>query len=291
MLLQNNRRNKNNFLLSCSKSLSLRKYKCLVICIPSYLEQFLAKAPEYVCPKGSFTVESAFVLPIFLFAAVVVLGLFPLLLVEQQVNAGLQYAARIAATSYQEEGEGETLLSLTETSLLFYQYLSEHELETSVLPEGILGISLLESDFSGDYVELTASYQVELPISFWKLTSLPVTQRVKMKKWTGAAEDTDDGTDTYVYITPSGTAYHRSTECSYLNLSIQAVSVSTVGTLRNKSGGIYYACTCYEGGSLVYITDYGTEYHGSLSCSGLKRTIYQVLLSDVGDRHACSKCW
>ncbi|MCD8366248.1 MAG: hypothetical protein LUC83_10690 [Clostridiales bacterium] len=230
-------------------------------------------------------------LPLFLFAAVVVLGLFPMLRIQIQVNAGLQYAARVMAVSWQNSDDDHEILSLAEGELLFRSYMKEHDYEESVLRNGLTGISLLSSDLSGDYVTLSANYQVQLPISFWNMTSLPVEQCVSMKKWTGAVQDEEGEEDDYVYITPSGTAYHSSAECAYLKLSVRSVAVSAVGSLRNKSGGIYYACSCYEGGSMVYITDYGTQYHGDLSCSGLKRTIYRVSLDQVGNRHACSKCY
>jgi len=255
-----------------------------------YPVNICAKALQYVCRKGSFTVEAAFVLPLFLFAAVVVLDMFPMLMIQTQVNAGLQYTARILAVSCQDPDTDEMLISFAEGQVLFRTYMNEHGYEESVLENGLGSISLLSSDLEGDYVTLTASYEAKLPVSFWTLDALPVRQSVKMKKWTGAAQDGDDEDDTYVYITPTGSAYHKTAECSYLKLSIRSVSVAQLGSLRNKSGGIYYACSCYDGGSLVYITDYGTQYHGDLNCSGLKRTVYKVSIDNVGDRHACSKC-
>ena len=252
-----------------------------------------AKALPCARTKGSFTVEAAFILPLFLFAAAAVIGMFPMLMIQMQVNSGLQYAARIMAVSFQDSEDDGTILSLAEGEILFRTYMEEHGYEDSVLEQGLNSISLLSSDLSGDYVTLTASYETELPISFWNIQTLPVSQSVKMKKWTGAVADDgdDEGEEGWVYITPSGSAYHKTAECPYLKLSIRSVSVSELGTLRNKSGGIYYACSCYKGGSLAYITDYGTQYHGDLNCSGLKRTIYKVSVDNVGDRHACSKCY
>ncbi|MBD8948918.1 MAG: pilus assembly protein, partial [Blautia obeum] len=63
-----------------------------------------------------------------------------------------------------------------------------------------------------------------------------------------------------------------------------------VGQLRNKSGEKYHACERCRAGSAgsVYITGEGNRYHGSLSCSGLKRTVEEVLQKDCGLR-PCSK--
>ncbi len=252
-----------------------------------------AKTPQRVRLRGSFTVEAAFVLPLFLFAALVVLGIFPVLKLETQVNAGLQYAARMTASACHDEESSTvgTVVSVAEEQILFRTYMNEHGYESSVLANDLASIVIYDEGADDDYVTLTAAYNASLPIAFWNVSSMPVTQCVKMKKWTGADPgDSDDEEGEYVYITPSGSAYHTTTECSYLRLSTKSVSISELDTLRNKSGGIYYPCSCYNGGSVVYITDYGTEYHSDLGCSSLKRTIYKVSIDDVGDRHACAKC-
>ncbi len=263
------------------------KYKFIFFTIPLY---FHAKALQYARRKASFTVEAAFVLPLFLFAALVVLGIFPVLLLQIQVNNGLQYAARIVAVSCQEAEEENSIFSLAEGQLLFRKYMEEYGCEESVLDRGVSSISLIHSDFSGDYVCLVASYDAKLPISFWGIDALPVEQCVRMKKWTGAEDTGSDEEGEYVYITPTGSAYHSTSECSYLKLSTRSVPQISVGSLRNKDGSIYYPCSCYQEEQYVYITDYGTDYHGDLKCSGLKRTIYKVSQDSIEGRHACSKC-
>lgn len=290
MLLHKNRKQRIMDAILVLKSLSnlLRTIYKFIFFIPSLY--FHAKALQYARRKASFTVEAAFVLPLFLFAALVVLGIFPVLHLQVQVNNGLQYAARIVAVSCQETEEENGLFSLAEGQLLFRKYMREHGCEESVLDRGISSISLMHSDFSGDYVCLVASYDAKLPVSFWGIDTLPVEQCVRMKKWTGADSGASDGEDGYVYITPSGSAYHSTSECSYLKLSTRSVPQIGVGSMRNKDGSIYYPCSCYRGELRVYITDYGTEYHGDLECSGLKRTIYKVSRDSIEGRHACAKC-
>ncbi len=251
-----------------------------------------AKALRAARLRGSFTVEASFILPLFLFAAVVVIGMFPMLKLQTEVDSALQYAARMKAVAYQsDEITLGTLLSKSEKAL-FTSYMEEHGYEDSVLADGLNSITLTVSDASDDYVTLVASYDAQLPIAFWNWTSLPVQQCVKMKKWTGATDtEAEWGDDAeYYYVTATGSAYHSSTDCSYLRLSTHSVSVSELDALRNKSGGIYYPCSCYNGGDVAYITDYGTEYHSDLSCSSLKRTIYRISADELEGYHACPKC-
>lgn len=119
---------------------------------------------------------------------------------------------------------------------------------------------------------------------------------VYIRKWTGydvtSAGETKDE-DEYVYITECGTVYHRSRECSHLKISISVCNASDVSMKRNDYGQKYRPCErCASGNStgLVFITDKGDKYHNSANCSGLKRTIKTVKLSEVGGRGPCSVC-
>lgn len=87
--------------------------------------------------------------------------------------------------------------------------------------------------------------------------------------------------------------YHRDYHCNYLELSIRTVNAGTVDDLRNNDQEKYHPCDkCVHGSaaSQVYLTDYGNRYHNSLSCSGLKRTVYAIPVSEAVGKGACTKC-
>ena len=62
--------------------------------------------------------------------------------------------------------------------------------------------------------------------------------------------------------------------------------------LRNASGGRYSPCEkCGgDGSGIVYITNEGDRYHNTIECSGLKRSVRCVPLSEAGGRAPCSRC-
>ena len=88
--------------------------------------------------------------------------------------------------------------------------------------------------------------------------------------------------------------YHARYDCNYLHPAIVAVDAKTVDKLRNADGSRYAPCrTCKSKKTkkgVVYITDYGENYHSKLSCGGLKRTIYRRHRSEVVGMQGCKKC-
>ena len=130
------------------------------------------------------------------------------------------------------------------------------------------------------------------------LSKVWMQNTVTVHAWTGAEEQTGSGQESrqeeMVYVTESGTVYHRQPGCRYLSVSIQQVSGSRVSSMRNTYGEKYRACeSCSRGQSpagCVYITSAGNRYHNVESCSGLKRSVKLVKLSQVGNMHACSSC-
>lgn len=121
---------------------------------------------------------------------------------------------------------------------------------------------------------------------------------VKVHAWTGVKyeeENTAAENQPMVYVTESGTVYHRKLGCSYLNLSVQQVSGSAVKNMKNTYGEKYQACElCSRGqepAGVVYITKKSNRFHNRESCSALKRSVRMVKESEVsGEMNACGRC-
>lgn len=250
--------------------------------------------------RASFTVEAALVLPVFMALMFGVLSIFNLVSIDFALRGGLCEAARTSALAAHVTDEEAKISDAVGYGIDMATAQAVTALGVADAP----GISLVEGgaagvictvEDDGNYVEITGSCAVRIPLLFFGKRSYLISETVRARKWTGydPTEGADgDSDEEMVYITPSGVAYHRDRDCAYLNPSIQPVSYAQVAALRNSSGHKYYACPlCSKNPTaVVYITTYGEKYHSSVTCSGLKRTIYCVPLSQVGSRHACGKC-
>lgn len=256
--------------------------------------------------KASLTLETAMALPLFLLFAAAVLFLFRAMAIQQDVEEALEYAVRKTAVSMhtvQAAATGDMelpdridvnpLCGNGAAEVLFVGQLKESEIPIQYVKGGLSGFSFEESDAGDEYVELCVSYRIQNPISLFGLLEYEIHQCAKSHKWIGRVEGEGDSEE-LVYITATGTAYHQSKECPYLDLSIRAVPEILIRSLRNGSGEKYKDCEkCRQGRSthgIVYITDYGDACHNSISCSGLKRTVHMVVLKDLEGYHPCGKC-
>lgn len=240
--------------------------------------------------RASYTLEAAVVLPLLAGFFVSILFFFRVLQVQTQVQEALFYAGRKTACEACVTDSQAALRATAEA--YFRKELNQYGTTKKFVSGGIAGVSLIRSEFSEREIVLCADYQVRLPINFFTVKGVRVSQSSRNRKWTG---DADTGSEEdYVYVTEHGTVYHSQRTCPYLDLSIRAVKSADLSGLRNKSGHKYYGCPdCAaenSGKATVYVTDYGTCYHTSLSCSGLKRTVYLVPLSEAGGKGPCSKC-
>ena len=239
--------------------------------------------------EASMTVEATLILPIFLFAMILIGYLGQMIRCQDEVQGAL---TRLARESSAEYGAFES--SILKSKAYYITKLNSYI-------SGSAGkVILFESHFmeENDEIDLVAVYQMSTPFSVMGLGKFRFRQRVHTRAFTGVdrRSQEDKREDCIVYITDTGRVYHRRLECSYLNLSISKVIYRDLGNLRNESGGKYKSCErCTKSRELsendvIWITSYGDRFHTSASCSGLKRNIKEIRLSEVGSRPPCSKC-
>lgn len=246
----------------------------------------------YICQKGSLTVEAAVVIPLTIGFLVSILFFFRVLFIQLAVEEALIYTGRMLAIESALIDVEETLYISAE-GLLKHKLLEDRNISRYV-KGGVLGISLLGSSMSGKEIELTANYLVRWPIVIFGQGGIWLTSKNSFVKWRG---DLYVGIkeDEWVYITETGSVYHRDNSCRSLDLHIREGLLKNIDSYRGSNGQTYVACKrCMEKNKelmVVYFTDYGKLYHGNILCSSLKRTISRVLLSEVGARRACSFCY
>ena len=152
---------------------------------------------------------------------------------------------------------------------------------------------------------IKCSYQLKAPVSMFGIISIPVEQELEYRYFTGIGaesqlseedeEEESEEDDRIVYITEEKVVYHQSLSCPALNLVIRTCDFSDVGSQRNLGGGKYYACEkCArrkKAPETVYIAREGDRYHYRRDCSGLKRTITEIKLSEAKKtRRPCKRC-
>ncbi len=219
-------------------------------------------------PEGSLTVECALVLPLFMFFILSVIYMTALFRTESVTETGMmQNAQRLARDAYVGEALGvdETLGKLT---------------------GALTG--------NKDQVVLIKPGSYHVPFNIFGLTDFNYLLRVSARKWTGYDILEESHDEEIVYITETGTVYHKSPNCTHIDLDIHAVSGASYRNLRNKGGCRYYPCErCMRKKkvpSVVYVSSWGTSAHASKDCSGLKRSVRAVPISEAGGRAACSRC-
>lgn len=250
------------------------------------------EAPRYPHVAGVFTLEAAVILPLLACFFVSILFFFRVMQIEIMVQKALNDTGRQLAVYTANE---ESALSIASAQALFISELGENELPEHYIRGGKFGINLLTSTFSEKEVALRARYQIRLPIQIFWVQELSMEQRADCRKWNGWKSMSEMGEeDAWVYITETGTVYHRDSNCSHLVLSIRSVNADQIAYLRNENGGRYRKCrSCANQSNTwgnVYITNQGDCYHNDLNCSGIRRTVYMVRLSEVEGRLCCRRC-
>lgn len=249
------------------------------------------------CQKASLTLEAALVLPPFVLILLSLLYFFVIMDIHMNLQIKLEEGARkIAKEEYlTQDITGYSYFSLKNTLFdkKFEQYLNK-----TAIAGGAEGISLIHSSFFSNrgVIDIVIDYRIKIPLISEKWRDFSFVQRCRFKTWIGNSL-TQDALENQevVYITETGSVYHTNRNCTHLNLSIKKCSINDLENLRNENGGIYHICElcgkkAEEEAGTVYITDSGIKWHSELSCSGLKRNIIEISISEIGTRQICRRC-
>lgn len=293
---------KKNALQACEK---IKKYISVSFC---HFSGFVKRASLGLSVRASVSIEASLAIPVFLFSFLEILSVLQYLSVYSGVLYGMKtvgdsvcvygYAYDLLTEEKQDITLGEKLISSAVFSEVYLdtKLLRQSNLEyyKDTIKGGLEGISLLGSyvDRENHSVSVTARYTLK-PLLEFAGTEYPVMCRYYGRLWTGYVSESEKD-KRYVYITPNGTVYHVTNNCTYLKLSIKRMKKEELNQQRNQYGEKYRACMkcCDENSSkeTYYITKSGNRFHQELSCSGLKRTIYKVEFSEVKDLSICNRC-
>lgn len=259
--------------------------------------------------KASMTVEAAIVLPLFMFFIIQVMSAINMIGVQSRLEAALHQTGNkmaFAGYIYRKTSQNISINELLSVALTkayaknhVLNYAGQNYLDKSCIKNGSSGIHFDGTSIMGnnDIIEICLSYNVEPLVTILGFDGFAMSQCYYGRAWTGydvqSSISNMEDNDPMVYVTETGTVYHINRNCTYLNPSITSINADEINSSRNQSGGKYYPCERCVGSIVsgtVYITNQGNSYHTSITCSGLKRTIYTIPLSQVGGRGKCSKC-
>lgn len=229
--------------------------------------------------RGSITVEASIAVSVFFFAMLMLASILELIYLQTNIRSALCHVGKqMAAESYLQP------LILTEQMERRMWELIDEDWKENLK----MDCSRSHRYFTTTIMELVVDYEVE------RLPIISGSETLRIKGWTGKeGMGLGTGSDEIVYMTANGVVYHEDMNCTYLDLSIRPIASGDIDDYRNAGGEKYRSCERCDGfgqAETVYITDHGNRYHRSLTCSGLKRTIYTVARKDIFGIGGCAKC-
>jgi len=263
--------------------------------------------------RGSLSLEAAIALPIFIFAFFSIISWIEIFRAYGEIEtsmcrSGREIALYSSASELIQNGDSLEDLDSSFISTVLSDGYTYYRLETDYINGigqstkvtqnnlSILSLANSNMSLSEDKININITYKVSPLVNYFDIFGVYITNSCYLHPWTGysISENTmSENEERMVYVTETGTVYHLSKSCTYLDLSIQTVSASDISSSRNLNGSTYSSCELcdpqLEG--LLFITSYGDRYHCSLTCSGLKRTINEIPLSEASETlNCCSRC-
>lgn len=248
------------------------------------------------------TVEAALVIPLYVYAVMAVMYVMQIVSVKNDISVAAYNSIRTLSKyyyGYETLTDAKNLFPATTAYVCMMAELGADYAKDNNIVGGSAGIILVGSKMPDDdgTISITVRYSVRNPFDIFGIGIVTVKQTYKSQAWLGegrvSADILNNKREKEVFIAEYGEVYHLTTECTYIDLSIKKVDISSLAFIRNKAGKRYSACeVCEEGqtDSGVYITDYGDRYHRDENCRALKRTVIKVPLSYVKGMRACNKC-
>lgn len=270
------------------------------------------------------TVEAALIMPLFIILVLQLLSLMEMLYWDICLEAGLHEVGReMASYSYaadflhknysgqeaesenkEDKEEAEFIVNRVQELLLAEGYaknrlvekLGKDNLERSVIDGGASGLNFWRSEINEEgELELILTYRVTPWFDMGKITSKQFVKRCRIHCFLGYKGSQNGGTDGNIcYVTKESEVYHIRRNCTHLSLTIRGIDSAQLEGRRNEYGECYNPCEyCMKKKELpeyIYIAEEGRKYHSTLACSGLKRTVYVIQLSQTAGMRRCSRC-
>lgn len=247
--------------------------------------------------KASLTVETALVLPLFLFCLINIMSLFEMIRIHAVLDAALNQAGKELSTY-------ANMQDIYEVDFLSEVYIKERivnivgrdVINNSAIVGGTTGIILWRSEMQedNDIIDLVMTYRVKPWLPVFDSAELVLMNRCYIKAYTGYENPDIEEADKTYYVAENGVVYHTNRSCTHLQLNISRVGSKELALARNLDGEIYKSCEicCGEDGAeeSVYIALQGNRYHTSVSCPGLKRTVYLIKETQINGRPMCTRC-
>lgn len=243
------------------------------------------------------SVEASLIFPIIIFLFFSIVWMIELFFIHSEMGADLNSIGKeMVAYSYpyaavgNAEGGGE-LAELAATVGRNELYVKSRIKKPEILGN-VSQMTTLFSSGSREEIDIVLTYRVEPLLTIPGIKGVYLTNHFYSKAYVGYTGK-DTKSDETVYITRTGVVYHTTLYCRTLKTTINKISMSSVGKSRNESGSKYYACEFCDFSNHngeVYITPTGNRYHSSEKCFQLKTDIFEIPLSEVGDKGKCKYC-
>ena len=286
------------FKLYCGKMKMGIKNKKRLARRPDELYRRTFSYSSFLEEEGYLTVESALVIPVFVFVTIIIMYFFIILSTDMEIYRAMKETSGdigyIEALFAPENDVAGRDLSIKADMT---KNLGTNFFTGDLIKGGISGLDVSDSTYDKEtgVLDIIVSYEYKIPFSFLNIGNIERRQRFKSRLFTGMKIVNDEKEEEYVFVTKNGSVYHLDRNCSYLNFNIKMVLFNEVDGCRNKWGEKYYPCeNCMKKDELecknVFITEDGNRYHSSQECCSLNRDVYMKKLSEVEGMKPCSRC-